>query len=388
MDQRRLEQMDLDAKAQLTRLQSLLTLPRETIPRLTPQVVRSVLRGAGDRLGLEFIEIEGVTPIFLLLPQDEGGTQTTLFQTWHSESLPTSPGSVEGAERLALGAALAAMEAVMGLGGRGEGASPRLALVVAPAATSGSQTLDAALREHRGRIEAGAVAWIRIAAKAPRRRRVFLGARGRMVVGIRGGDGNPYRARDQVVAELAEEAYGPRPLDFELIRKISEQPESNEFLREAAGPISGEGEEWIRSALFQPRGDVVVPPGAHPERPRAWISLEIAEAMEPETIVGRLAELTGGQADLVERFPWDRSNIHHPVTQAIIALAKSRSEGPEIWPSSPWPTPSGLFTRALGIGVAEWAIPLPPGSAFRIPKTEEFEAIASEAAELLLQTLG
>lgn len=388
MDRSRLEQIDLGAKAQLTRLQSLLTLPRETIPRLTPQIARSVLRGAGDRLGLECIEIEGVTPIFLLLPRGEGATQTTLFQTWHSESLPTSPGSVEGAERLALGAALTAMEAVMGLGGGGAEGSPRLSLVVAPAATSGSQTLDAALREHRGRIEAGAVAWIRIAAKAPRRRRVFLGARGRMVVGIRGGDGNPYRARDQVVAELSEEAYGPRPLDFELIRKISEQPEANEFLREAVSPIAGEGEEWIRSALFQPRGDVVVPPVAHPERPRAWISLEIAEAMEPETIVGRLAELTGGQADLVERFPWDRSNIHHPATQATIALAKSRSEGPDIWPSSPWPTPSGLFTRALGTGVAEWAIPLPPGTAFRIPKTEEFEAIAFEAAELLLQTLG
>ena len=55
----------------------------------------------------------------------------------------------------------------------------------------------------------------------------------------------------------------------------------------------------------------------------------------------------------------------------------------EIWPSSPWSTPSGSFARTLGVGLVEWGIPLPPGATFRLPKPAEFEMITADAAGLL-----
>jgi hypothetical protein len=387
--------LELDAAEQLARYQSFLTLPRETIPRLSARDAGTLLRAAAGRLGLEAAEIAGVAPTFLLLPRE--APLVTLFLTWSSASLGRPDAAEDAADRLALAASLAALESLAGAEILGAAAALRVALVVAPAASAGSQGMDALLREHRDRLRAEAAFWFRIAPTAPLRRRVYLGSRGHVVVGLRGGDGNPYRARDQIVAELSEQAYGPRPLDFELIRKLAHDDTEVAL---AHGPIaepsgakrtakpSGErsAEEQIRSALFEPRGDVVVPKASVPDRPRAWLIFETAEAMESEQVARRSAELSnGGAADLVESFPWDRWNIHAPAIQALITVAKSRSEGASIWPLSPWPSPSGLFTRALGVGLAEWDVPLPAGTTFRIPTPPQFEAIAREIAEVLMR---
>jgi hypothetical protein len=275
--------------------------------------------------------------------------------------------------------------------------------VVAPAASAGSRGLDEMLREHRSRLAAGAAYWIRVAPSTTippveRRRNVFLGARGRVVIALRGGEGNPYRARDAVVEALREEAYGPRPLDFELIRKVAARPEAMALIGASgagagsgAGPESGaapgsgtgSGEERLRSALFEPRGDIVIPAVPHPDRPRAWLTFETAEAMEAESIASRVEALSGGgRAEVVENYPWDRANIHHPAIHALIELARERAGGSEIWPSAPWSTPSGLFTRALGINLAEWSIPLPSATQIRFPKPDQFETMALEAGEL------
>jgi hypothetical protein len=396
----------LDAKAQLIQLQSFLTMPRETLPGLTAREAGRYLRGAADRLGLEFVESAGVAPIFLLLPRGGAPPAVTLFQTWHAEPAGgVERAAVEGAERLALGASVAATA----------GAAARIALVVAPSSSAGSRGLDEALRANRDRLTAGAAYWIRITpaeGPAPRRRRVFLGARGRVVVALRGGDGNPYRARDAVVQALQEEAYGPRPLDFELLRKLASGPAPLALIgggeegggrdvgSDAAGGVgagsggagnSGGGgggrrsaEERLRAALFDPRGEVVIPAVPHPDRPRAWLMFETAEAMEAEAIGSRVEALSGGgRAEVVENFPWDRGNIHHPAIHALIELSRQVAEGAEIWPSTPWATPSGVFTRALGLGLAEWGIPLASGAQVRFPKPEEFEAMAAEAGALL-----
>jgi hypothetical protein len=385
--------LSMDTAVQLKRLQSFLTLPRETIPGLTARDAGTLLRASASRLGLQFIENKGVAPTFLLLPQAGQAPVVTLFGTWHGEPSPTPAAAVDGAERLALGAVLAAMEAAAATGALGPPGQPLVALVAAPSAGAGSQGLDEILQAHRERLRGNAAYWIRIGPEsAPRRRRVFLGARGKLVIALRGGDANPYRLRDQLVAELVEQAYGPRPLDFELMRKLAQGPEAVAFLREVspaakASDDAGAGaEEEIRRALFLPRGDIVIPPAVHPERPRAWLTFEIAEAMEPDVIAKRVETLSGGgQAELVERFPWDRANIHHPAAHALIEMAKATSEGAEIWPSAPWTSPSGLFTRALGVGLFEWGVPLPEGAAFRLPKPAEFEAISMEVADLLVR---
>lgn len=384
-----------DVAGQLSKLQRLLTLPRETIPKLTAEEAARYLRGAAESLGLQFVESEQVVPIFLLLPRD-GAPSALLLQTWHSETMPVEPASVSGAERLALGVAVAGMEiATRRLLQEHDDVSgpdpthPPAALIVAPAASAGSQGLDRILREHRARLSAQAIYWLRIVPSSPgatggNRRHVFLGSRGRVVLAMRGGEGNPYRIRDAIVEELREQAYGPRPFDFELIRKLSRRPESLHMLGDEPARWTEEG---IRGALFDARGDVVIPPVPHPDRPRAWLAFEIAEGMEPEAIAARAQALSGGgEVDLVERFPWDRASIHHPAVHALIELAKAASDGAEIWPSSPWPTPSGLFTRALGTGLAEWGIPLPPGSAIRFPQPDEFEAMALEAADLIVRS--
>ena len=367
----------LDAKAQLIQLQSFLTMPRETLPGLTAREAGRYLRGSADRLGLEFVESAGVAPIFLLLPRGGPPPAVTLFQTWHAEPAGgVERAAVEGAERLALGAAVAAAA----------GTAARIALVVAPSASAGSRGLDEALRANRDRLAAGAAYWIRVTpeeASAPRRRRVFLGAKGRVVVALRGGDGNPYRARDAVVQALQEEAYGPRPLDFELLRKLASGPVPLALIDGGEEGGRRSAEERLRAALFDPRGEVVIPAVPHPDRPRAWLMFETAEAMEAEAIASRVEALSGGgRAEAVENFPWDRANIHHPAIHALIELSREVAAGVEIWPSAPWATPSGVFTRALGLGLSEWGIPLAPGAQVRFPKPEEFEAMAAEAGGL------
>jgi hypothetical protein len=381
--------LELDAAEQLARYQSFLTLPRETIPKLSARDAGTLLRAAASRFGLEAAEIAGVAPTFLLLPRET--PQITLFLTWTSASLGRPDAVEDAADRLALAASLAALESVASAKAVGPASALRVALVVAPAASAGSQGMDALLREHRNRLRSEAAFWFRIAPTAPARRRVYLGARGHVVVGLRGGDGNPYRARDQIVAELSEQAYGPRPLDFELIRKLASDPSAVSFVRGPINPTERSetdrsAEEQIRSGLFEPRGDVVATKASMPNRPRAWLIFDTAEAMEAPAIARRAAELSGGgSADLVESFPWDRWNIHAPAIQALIATAKSRSEGAEIWPLSPWPSPSGLFSRALGVGLAEWSVPLPAGTTFRIPTAAQFEAIAREIAEVMIR---
>lgn len=400
----------VDAAAELARLQSLITMPRETLPRLTAQEAGRYLRGAAERLGLEYSEIAGVAPIFLLLPPGETAPAVTLFQTWHAEALPVEPGAVEGGERLALGVAVAGAaagavvaaagspEVGAGTGGP-EGHGRPVALVVAPSSSSGSRVLAETLRAHRARLAGGAAYWIRVtppgaeSGPRPRRRRVFLGARGRVVIALRGGEGNPYRARDTVVQELRDAAYGPRPLDFELIRKVASRPEALGLagVGEVAGERAGEGaaDGRLRAALFEPRGEIVIPPVPHPDRPRAWLTFETAEAMEADAIASRVQALSGGgRAEVVENFPWDRSSIHHPAIHALIELARETSEGAEIWPCSPWPSPSGLFSRAVGIGLAEWGIPLPLGTKVRFPLPDVFGVMALEVTALLVRAAG
>jgi hypothetical protein len=66
-------------------------------------------------------------------------------------------------------------------------------------------------------------------------------------------------------------------------------------------------------------------------------------------------------------------------------VSRSKAEGAEIWPMAPWCTPCGVFTRALGTPLAEWAVPLPTGIAIRFPDAEALGALEREIAELLLR---
>lgn len=386
-------ELRFDAAAQLALFQSVLALARETVPQATAAEARKALTGSAARLGLELIENGNVVPIFLLLPPAGVTPRVTLFAGWHGEAMPVTPAAVTGAERLALAASLLAVEAVAETGALGPaGAPPEVAVVVAPGATQGSLVLADALRAHRARLEAPIAVWPRLAQGAPRRRRVFLGARGRVVIGIWGEGANAWTIRDALVKQLVDEAYGPRPLDFELLRKLAQNADALDFLEETIGDpasVAGSGEERLRHALFDPLGHVSRPAAPHPDRPHSWLTIETAEAMEPDDILGRVRGLAGtARAEIAEGFIWDRTGIHHPATQALIGMAKSRSDGAEIWPMAPWTTPSGLFTRALGTGLAEWAVPLPPATMVRFPKPEALEAIAREVAELLLRASG
>jgi hypothetical protein len=375
--------MTSERSTYLPNLQTLLSLPRETLPQLTAEETRKTLLWAAGALGLEFIEIESVAPTFLLLPS-ESSAGIVFFATWHAEVLPVHPAAVEGAERLALSATLAGL-------GRAMGGKAPAAVVVAPGATQGSLVLAKALRDHRERLRAPVAFWPRIAPRATQRRRIHLGARGRVVLGIWEAGVNAYRLRDQIVAELRGEAYGPRPLDFELLRKLGESRGALDFLEETFDDpqaVSGQGEDRLKSALFEPRGQVLVPQVRHPDRPLAWLILDITENMEPTELFERARRLANGaKIEMAEGFPWDRISIHHPSIQAQIKLSKTVSEGPEIWPSAPWMTPSGIFSRALGTPLAEWGIPIQASVAVRFPKPDQFESLAGEAADLIRRAL-
>jgi len=374
-----------ESQAHLSLFQELLSMPRETIPQVTSGAARTCLERIASALDLEFIEKPGLAPTFLLLPKGSLPPDLTLLASWHSEAEPVTPAAAEGGERLALAASGGALLSVRGSG------VPRPALVVTPAAGHGSMPLFDCLREHRPALQAPVAFWPRIASTAPRRRRVFLGSRGRAILGV-WGEANPYDLRDRLVAELRAEAFGPRPLDFELLRKIAQSADALDFLQETIedpASVTGEGEARFRNALFDPRGFVRRPPVRHPDRPLAWIAIEIAEAMEPAEIARRAqSHAQGGRVEIAESIPWDRQNIHHPATQALIQTAKTRSQGAEIWPSAPWVTPSGLFTRALGTPLSEWSVPLQPGVALRAPTATAFEAIESELAEVFLRAAG
>lgn len=378
--------MSVVTSTYLQNFQGLLSMPRETLPQLTIPEARKALRWAGDALGMEFIEIEGVAPTFLLLPQPDAEPGPILFTTWHAEVLPVDPAAVEGAERLALTVALAGL-------GNAFGAKSRSAVIVAPGATQGSLVLLQTLREHRPRLRAAAAFWLRIAPRAPLRRRIFLGGRGRVVLGIWESGVNAFRLRDRIIEELKAEAYGPRPLDFELLHKLGASRDALDFLEETIddpGAFSGggEGEGLLTRALFQPRGQVVTPQVRHPDRPQSWLIIEITENATPDEVQDRVARAAdGAKIEMAEGFPWDRISIHHPSIQAQIKLSKTVSEGPEIWPAAPWMTPSGVFTRALGTPLAEWGIPIDPSIAIRFPKPEQFEVLAAEAGNLIRHAL-
>jgi hypothetical protein len=212
-----------------------------------------------------------------------------------------------------------------------------------------------------------------------------------VVLGLWGGSTNPYRLRDQLIGELRDEAYGPRPLDFELLRKLGASPDVLALVEESLedpGAVPGEGEERLRRALFEPRGQVLEPAVRHPERPRAWIAIETAESMEPDDLLSRVRGMAqDSRVEMAEGFLWDRASIHNPGVQAEIKLSKSVSQGPEIWPMAPWLTPSGIFTRTLGAPLVEWGVPIPPSVAIRFPKPEEFDVLVREVSELLLHAL-
>jgi len=344
------------------------------------------LEEAARLLDLEFVVIESVVPTFLLLPRGGGTAALTTFGSWHSEAHPVFPAAVEGAERLALAATVGALAAV-----RAEGLDPP-AMVVAPAATQGSIPLAEALRAHRAPLQAPVALWPRISPAATKRRRVFLGARGRAVLAVRGEGANAYSIRDRLIDQLREESYGPRPLDFELLRKLAVAGGPLEFLEETLDDpqsVAGSGEDRLRAALFEPRGHVIRPPVRHPDRPQAWIVVETAENIDAEDAARRATALAGGASiQLAEAFPWDRLNIHHPAVQAEIRTSKSVAEGAEIWPMAPWVTPSGLFTKALGTPLAEWGVPLPAGAAIRFPTVDALTAMERELAELFLRAVG
>jgi hypothetical protein len=367
--------------------QEVTSMGREGIPRASADAARRALQASAEALGLELVEKEAGAPTFLLLPPGGARPLVTVFGTWHAESRPVLPAALEGAERTAL---MAAVGALTGLAAADGGAS-RAALVATPGAGHGSLVLDRVLREHRASLQAPVAFWPRVGPRAPRRRRVYLGARGLVVLGVRG-DTNPYQLRDRIVEALARDAFGPRPLDFELLRKVARSAEELEFLEETIddpASVVGEGEDRLRAALFDPRGTVSRPAIRHPDRPAAWITIETAEDMAPETVAQRAREHAGGvPVDLVEGFLWDRQNIHHPSVQAVIRTAKHRSEGAEIWPMAPWVTPSGLFTRALGTPLVEWSVPLPPGTPLRNPSPDALLAIEREIAEVFLRGAG
>jgi hypothetical protein len=386
----RLDKLKVDSSGYLTKYQELMSLARETLPQKSAEAARAVLLGTAQALGLELVDNKGVAPIFALLPPPGRAPRLTLFATWHAETLPVTPAAVEGAERTALAATAAALGATLEAGALGPG---DVAWIVAPGAAHGSLLLDPFLREHRARLAGPVAFWIRISPAAPARRRIFLGSRGRVVLGVWGGDGSPYLIRDEVVAALEEAAYGPRPLDFELLRKLAASRGVIDFLEETVedpeAASTGDAETRLRSALFLPHATVIRPGTSHPDRPSAWLSFDTAEGMEGPDILARVrAAAPGSRVEMAESLPWDRIGIHHPAIQALVPLSKSRSAGPEIWPSAPWATPSGVFTRALGTPLAEWGVPLPSGNAVRFPKPEGFEAMAREGAELILRAVG
>ena len=376
----------LDAATHLSIFQKLLAMPRETLPQQTGLAAKEALQKAAAVLGLKLVSNNELAPTFLLLPPGGASPTVTIFGTWHAEGIPMHPAAAEGGERLALAAAVGALTGL-----RSAGAGPA-ALVAAPSAFTGSLVLAAALREHRAALQAPAAFWPRIAAAGPRRRRLFLGARGKAVLGMWGAEGNPYTLRDRLIEGLTNEAYGPRPLDFELLRKLSHSPEAVDFLEETLddpGSVSGEGESRFRAALFDPRGRVHKPAVAHPDRPTAWITIEAGENMEPVEVLTRARALSPGcRIEMAEGFLWDRLNLYQPAVQSMIRVAKSRSEGAEIWPAAPWVTPSGLFTRALGVPLAEWAVPLPKGAPLRPATPAALEAVERELVELFADALA
>jgi hypothetical protein len=385
----------METIAYLDIFKPLMSMARETLPQATAGAARISLERAARGLGLELVESKSPVPSFLLLPPGVLEVDAVLFGAWHAEPGPVLPAAVEGSERLALAATLAGLAEVRdraAASGSPTAGGPTVAVVAHPAAGQGSVLLSELLEGHRARLRAPAAYWIRVQPTAPKRRRVYLGSRGRIALGLWGGDRNPYQLRDELVARLRDEAYGPRPLDFELLRKLAATPTALDFVEEALddpSAVAGEGDDWLRSALFEPRGQVVAPRVAHQDRPRAWILIEGAEGMEPAEVLRAARALAPeSTVELPEGYPWDRISIHHPSIQAEIALSKSVSEGPEIWPTAPWVTPSGIFTRALGVPLAEWGIPLPPDTTARGPSAEGFAAIVGEVAALLSSRRG
>ena len=367
----------------LTYFQELIELGRETLPQRTVEAARRALGRSAAALGLELVETTSPVPTFLLLPPGGQAPSLTIFGSWSAEAHPVAPAAAEGGERLALAASVGGLAAAIGSGGL-----PGLpAMVAPPGAGHGSLVLEATLGDHRPSLQAKAAFWPRVGSVAPRRRRVFLGARGRVVFGLWGGESNPYTLRDRLVTELGDAAYGPRPLDFELLRKLAGQPGVLDFLEEAVvDPLAGDDEDRLRNALFAPIGHVAKPPTAHPDRPRAWITIEGAEDMDPAVVVERARALAAdSRVEQAEGFRWDRLNLYHPSVQALVHAAKARSEGAEIWPAAPWVTPSGLFTRALGTPLAEWTVPLPTGTRVRAPGIEAYRFVVDELSELFVR---
>src|SRR3954462_2208502 len=95
--------MTAEESSLLSQLQPLLSMPRETLPQLTSDETRKALVAMAARLNVEFIEIAGVAPTFLLLPPSP--PEVLVFGTWHTESMAVEPAAVQEAERLGLAVA-------------------------------------------------------------------------------------------------------------------------------------------------------------------------------------------------------------------------------------------------------------------------------------------
>src|SRR5258705_5782664 len=146
--------MSTGTSSYLQNLQGLLSMPRETLPQLTAAEARKALKWAAEALALEFVEIEGIAPTFLLLPEAGSAPEVLFFATWHAEVLPVEPAAVEGGGRLALSATLAGL-------GRALDARAHAAVGVAPGATQSSLVLARTLREPRTRLPAPPAFWPR-----------------------------------------------------------------------------------------------------------------------------------------------------------------------------------------------------------------------------------
>src|SRR5258705_12179033 len=94
--------MSTGTSSYLQNLQGLLSMPRETLPQLTAAEARKALKWAAEALALEFVEIEGIAPTFLLLPEAGSAPDVLFLATGHAEVLPVDAAAGGGGVLLAL----------------------------------------------------------------------------------------------------------------------------------------------------------------------------------------------------------------------------------------------------------------------------------------------
>ncbi len=124
--------------------------------------------------------------------------------------------------------------------------------------------------------------------------------------GVAGRGRKPYSIRDRLIEQLKEESYGPRPLDFELLRKLADQAAGRWTFSRRPSTIRSRwrGEaKCLRAALFEPRGQVIRPPVRHPDRPQAWIVIETAENIDADDAARKAAAIAASaKIEMAEEF--------------------------------------------------------------------------------------